>query len=100
MKHLVVSALTAITFAAAAHAAEQEARIAVGELSCPSCVYIASTAMQEVPSVEIVEFLEGENWWEGTFVVTYDDAAATPEAIAEAVMGYGYPASVATESGS
>ncbi len=100
MKHLVLSAFAAIGFAVAAGAAEQTAKIAVGELSCPSCAYIASAAMREIPSVEVVSFQEGEKWWEGTFVVTYDDAAATPEEIADAVMGYGYPASVVTESGS
>jgi periplasmic mercuric ion binding protein len=100
MKYLVASALTAISLATAAHAAEQEVSIAVGELSCPSCVYIAASAMREIPTVEVVSFQEGANWWEGTFVVTYDDASATPAAIAEAVSGYGYPASVVTEGGS
>ncbi len=100
MKRLIITALTVASFATLADAAEQKARIAVGELSCPSCVYIASNAMKQIPTVSIDEFREGENWWEGTFYVTYDDASATPQMIADAVMGYGYPASVAADDGS
>jgi hypothetical protein len=100
MKRFVIPALAALSFATIADAAEQQARIAVGELSCPSCVYIASNAMKQVPTVKISEFREGENAWEGTFYVTYDDTSATPQMIADAVMGYGYPASVVEEDGS
>ena len=100
MSCFVIPALAAISLATIASGAEQKARIEVGELSCPSCVYIASNAMKQVPTVKISEFREGENWWEGTFYVTYDDTSATPQMIAEAVMGYGYPASVVTEDGS
>jgi periplasmic mercuric ion binding protein len=100
MRHLVITAAALLSFSVAAQAAEQQARIAVSELSCPSCVYIVSSAMKQVPTVEIVEFQEGKDWWEGTFIVTYDDASATPEMIAEAVMGYGYPAKVVTHDGS
>lgn len=101
MKRLITAAAIATgLWASAVSAAEQTTRVAVSELSCPSCVYIASTAMREVPSVEVEDFTEGEIWSEGTFVVTYDDEIATPEMIAEAVRGYGYPASVVTESGS
>lgn len=101
MKHLLGAAIFASAIVTtAANAAEQQARIAVGELSCPSCSYIVGSAMRAVPTVEIIDFQEGENWWEGTFVVTYDDASATPEMIVEAVTGYGYPASVVTGDGS
>ena len=92
--------LAALLLANAANAAEQQASIAVGELSCPSCAYIVGSAMEGVPTVKIVDFEEGENWWEGTFLVTYDDESATPEMITEAVMSYGYPASVVAENGS
>jgi len=101
MKHIVTAVAIAIgLWASAVSSAEQTTRVAVSELSCPSCVYIVSTAMREVPSVDIEGFTAGESWSEGTFVVTYDDETATPEMIAEAVRGYGYPALVVTESGS
>jgi periplasmic mercuric ion binding protein len=100
MKRLLVTALMVLSLAVAAQAAEQQAKIAVSELSCPSCVYIVSSAIKQVPSTEIVDFTEGENWWEGTFLVSYDDASATPKMIVEAILGYGYPASVVTEDGS
>uniref|UniRef100_UPI0040484498 heavy-metal-associated domain-containing protein n=1 Tax=Yoonia sp. TaxID=2212373 RepID=UPI0040484498 len=100
MKYLSATLLVGLLTSGAAWAAEQQAKIAVSELSCPSCVYIVSSAMSEVPTVEVVSFLEGENWWEGTFTVTYDDASATPDMIVEAVLGYGYPASIATAGGS
>jgi copper chaperone CopZ len=100
MKNVLTTALTIMSFAVAAQAAEQQTKIAVGELTCSSCAYIASSAMKAIPSVTIDGFTEGENWWEGTFVVTYDDASATPAMIAEAVEGYGYPASVVTDGGS
>jgi periplasmic mercuric ion binding protein len=100
MKHLLTTAVAIMSLTLAAEAAEQKTNIAVGELSCPSCVFIVSSAMKEVPTVKIDGFTEGENWWEGTFAVTYDDASATPEMIAEAVEGYGYPASVVAAGGS
>jgi periplasmic mercuric ion binding protein len=100
MRRIVIAALATVSIAAAGQAAEQQTRIAVSELSCPSCVYIVSSAMKQVPSVNVIGFKEGENWWEGTFVVAYDDASATPAMIVEAVMGYGYPAKVVTHDGS
>lgn len=100
MKNLLTTALAIMSFAVAAQAAEKKTNITVGALSCPSCVFIASSAMKTIPSVTIDGFTEGENSLEGTFAVTYDDASATPEMIAEAVEGYGYPASVVTDGGS
>jgi mercuric ion binding protein len=50
--------------------------------------------MRSVPSVEIVDFLEGQRWDEGVFVVTYDDQAANPAMIVQAIMANGYPAEV------
>ena len=101
MKRVLTTALALMSFALTAQAAEQQTKIAVGELTCSSCAYIVSSAMKQVPTVQISTFTQDEkNWWEGVFVVTYDDASATPEMIAEAVMDYGYPASVVAEGGS
>jgi len=101
MKHLLATTLAIVSFTVAAQAAEQQTKIAVGELTCSSCAYIAGSAMKAIPSVEIAAFSQDEaDWSQGTFVVTYDDASTTPDMIAEAVMDYGYPASVVTDSGS
>jgi periplasmic mercuric ion binding protein len=101
MKYVFFTVLAIMSVAVAAQAAEQKTKIAVGELTCSSCAYIASSAMKAIPSVKIDTFTQDEvNWWEGTFVVTYDNASTTPDMIAEAVMDYGYPASVVTDGGS
>jgi periplasmic mercuric ion binding protein len=100
MKYLSVSLLVGLLTSGAAWAAEQQVRIAVGDLSCPSCAYIVSSAMSDVPTVEVIDFQVGEIWSEGTFTVTFDDSSATPDMIVEAVTGYGYPASIATAGGS
>ncbi len=97
MKRIVATTLAVLSFSMAAQAAEQTITIAVGKLSCPSCAYIVSNAMQQVPTVAIVAFVQDEvNTLQGTFTVTYDDATATPEMIIEAIKGYGYPATIAS----
>ena len=64
MKHIVTAAaIVTGLWAFAASAAEQTARIAVSELSCPSCVYIASTAMREVPTVKVDDFIQRAHSW-------------------------------------
>jgi periplasmic mercuric ion binding protein len=93
-------ALGLALMATPAMAGEKTAKIAVSELSCPSCVYIVSTSMKSVPTVKVVDFLQGEDWWKGVFTVTYDDEAATTDMIIEAVFANGYPAALLHEDGS
>ena len=101
MKHLfLATTIAAVLFSTAAQAGERTIRIAVGELSCPSCVYIASTSMKAVPTVRVEGFQEGDNSWEGVFTVSYGDVSATPEMIVKAITDNGYPASVVTRGGS
>ena len=50
--------------------------------------------MRGVPTVEIVDFQEGEEFGTGTYVVAFDDQAANPDMIIEAVLANGYPAEV------
>ncbi len=101
MKHLLATILALMSLTMAAQAAEQQTKITVGELTCSSCAYIAGSAMKAIASVEIATFTQDEaDWSQGTFVVTYDDASTSPDMIAEAVMDYGYPASVVTDGGS
>ncbi|MSU90344.1 periplasmic mercury ion-binding protein [Rhodobacteraceae bacterium 2CG4] len=85
-----VGALAAIP----ATAAEQRIEVGVGELTCPTCSYTVAAAMRDVPSVEIIEFAEGEEFGTGTFTVAYDDEAADPDTIVEAIRATGYPAEV------
>jgi mercuric ion binding protein len=76
------------------YAGEQRARIAVSGLTCPSCSYIVGQAMTSVPGVEIVDFLEGQEFGTAVYVVAYDNSNASPKQIVTAVEGYGYPAHV------
>jgi mercuric ion binding protein len=94
MKLLLPAVITGLLAAVPALADEQRINISVSELTCPSCAYIAAGSMRSVPSVEIVDFLEGQRWDEGVFVVTYDDQAANPAMIVQAIMANGYPAEV------
>lgn len=75
-------------------AEEQRISVNVSEMTCPTCSFTVSSSMRQVPSVEIVEFQESDTFGEGVFMVTYDDAVATPEMIIEAITANGYPAEV------
>tara|TARA_R110002124_G_scaffold237353_1_gene402615 strand:+ start:2139 stop:2441 length:303 start_codon:yes stop_codon:yes gene_type:complete len=86
--------LLALFAATGAQAAERQARIEVSELFCPSCPYIAANAVKSIDSVEIIQGDYDEDAETIVFLVSYDDAITTPEAIAEAPMQYGYPGRV------
>jgi len=91
----LTSAITALLLTgSAALAAEQQARIEVSELFCPSCPYIAADAVRSIESVEIIEGDYDQEAEKIVFLLSYDDAITTPEAIAEAPMQYGYPGRV------
>lgn len=93
MKRLV-AIVSAVLIAGTANAAEQRVRIEVSGLSCPSCPYIAATALRSVDSVNIVETEYDKAAQLAVYLLTYDDAVTTPEAIAGATMEYGYPGRV------
>jgi periplasmic mercuric ion binding protein len=75
-------------------AAEQQARIEVSELSCPSCPYIAADAVKSIESVEIIRGEYDQAAEKMVLLVSYDDVLTTPDAIAGAPMQYGYPGRV------
>ena len=77
-----------------ASAEEQRINVGVAELTCPTCSFTVAAAMRGVPTVEIVDFQEGEEFGTGTYVVAFDDQAANPDMIIEAVLANGYPAEV------
>ena len=59
-------------------------------MSCGHCLNAVNRALASVPDVEI------ESVRIGRAEVRYDEAAAAPERIAEAVTGAGYRATVGT----
>ena len=77
-----------------ASAEEQRIKIGVGELTCPTCSFTVAAAMRGVPTVEIIDFQAGEEFGTGTYVVAFDDQAASPDMIIEAILANGYPAEV------
>ena len=95
MKHLSLALATlGILAAMPASAEEQRINVGVAELTCPTCSVTVAAAMRGVPTVEIVDFQEGEEFGTGTYVVAFDDQAANPDMIIEAVLANGYPAEV------
>lgn len=93
MRYLTLS-LLGLLAATGAQAAERQARIEVSELSCPSCPFIAADVVKSINSVEIIQGDYDAAAETVVFLVSYDDAITTPEAIAEAPMQYGYPGRV------
>ena len=71
-------------------AAERTLTFAVANMSCASCPYIVRQSMAAVPGVARVEV----SFEAQTATVTFDDAVASPDAIAAASTDVGYPARV------
>lgn len=98
MKRILLAAILLLA-PAAALAEEAQTRLHVTGLTCPSCSYIVATALTRVDTVEIAEFVEGDAE-DGIYVLHYDDAVTTPEALISTVTGVGYGAALADGSGS
>lgn len=94
MKALTGASAALLLAGSAVWAAERQASIEVSELFCPSCPYIAAEAVKSIESVQIIEGDYDEEAETIVFLVSYDDALTTPEAIAAAPMRYGYPGRV------
>jgi mercuric ion binding protein len=91
MKYLLATVFTGLLFTTTAFAAEQQTKIEVSGLTCPSCPYIAADAISSIDSVQIVNGSYDATAQTAIFVVSYDDAVTTPKAIADASGEYGYP---------
>ncbi|MEP3039676.1 MAG: hypothetical protein ABJO97_13410 [Roseibium sp.] len=79
MKHLYLALATlGILAAMPASADEQRIKVGVGELTCPTCSFTVAAAMRGVPTVEIIDFQDGEEFGTGTYVVTFDDQPWKP----------------------
>ena len=86
MKHILLSAALAVAaFVPAAFAEERTVEIAVSELTCPSCSFIVASSMRGVPSVQIDDFVDGPEYGQGVYSVTFDDAETSVENIIDAV---------------
>lgn len=91
---LLSSAFAIVAFTSSSFAEERKVGFAVSELTCPSCSFIVASAMQGVPSVRIDAFVEGPEYGQGIYSVTFDDARTSVESIIEAVTANGYPVRV------
>jgi len=94
MRNFVIAIGFGLLSAGATHAAEQQARIEVSGLWCPSCSFIAGEALKKPASVEIVEYVVADDGETAIYVVSYDDAVTNPDEIAAQPLEYGYPAKV------
>ena len=95
MKKIQLALATLSVLAAMpASADEQRIHVGVGDLTSPTCSFTVAAAMRGVPTVEIIDFQEGEEFGTGTYVVAFDDQATSPDMIIEAVQSNGYPAEV------
>jgi len=95
MKQILLSSALAIAaFTSAVLAGERKIEIAVGGLTCPSCSFIAASSLTGVPSVQIEDFVNGPEYDQGVYSVTFDDTKTSVESIIEAVAANGYPVEV------
>lgn len=83
--------VTGLTRPAAAQEATQTLTFTVENMTCALCPVTVKHAMEAVPGVQSVAI----DFDAKTATVTFDPAAATPEAIAAASTNAGYPARVA-----
>lgn len=97
---LLSSALVVAAFSAPVLAEERTVEIAVSELTCPSCSFIVASSMRGVPSVQIDDFVDGPEYGQGVYSVTFDDAETSVDSIIAAVMANGYPAEILPDTAS
>jgi len=81
---------TSLMLSGVAQAAPKTVTIEVNGLYCASCPYIAAQAITAVKSTEITDGYYDAGQQMAQYVVTYDDAVTTPDAIAAAPAEYGY----------
>lgn len=94
MRKTAIALAVALIASAPVLAEEQQARIEVSGLWCPSCSYIVGEALQKSASVEIVAYEEHEGGESGVYTVTFDDAVTSIDEIAAQPAAYGYTAVV------
>jgi len=98
MKPLFSILAALVLSAGSAFAAQKTATIEVTGLFCASCPYIAAKAVNAVPSAKIVDGFYDPDKQLAQFVVEYDDALTTLDALVGATQEYGYPATLVPET--
>lgn len=100
MKGLVLAVTLTAVAGSGAWAEEKRVKIEVAGMTCPSCPYIAARAIESVKSAKVVEGVFDGVAQIARFVVKFDDAVTTVDAIAGAPKKYGYPGRVMADDGS
>lgn len=96
MKNPAIAIALLLATAGIAAAAEQEARIEVSGLFCPSCSYIAGEALERAASVEVVDQIPGDAGNTAVYVVSYDDAQTSLDEVLAQPVSFGYEAKLVT----
>jgi mercuric ion binding protein len=96
MKNSVIAVALLLATTGIAAAGEQEARIEVSGLFCPSCSYIAGEALERAASVKIVDQIPSETGDTAVYVVTYDDTQTNVDEIVAQPVSFGYEAQLVT----
>lgn len=92
MKAPIITTALFLASASIAAAAEQEARIEVSGLFCPSCSYIAGKALERAASVEVIDQIPSDRGGSAIYVVTFDNAQTTLDEIVAQPVSFGYEA--------
>ncbi len=90
MKRLLALTATYAIIATATFAEERSVNLSVPGMFCASCPFVVQAAIQKVDGVISV----ATDVEERTALVVYDDALASPEAIATASTNAGYEATI------
>ena len=93
MKRLIPLAALAVglLLSAAASAAEQTVKLAVGNMHCASCPFTVERALSAVPGATKVAV----SFREKSAVVTFDDQKTNVQALIAAASNAGYPTQLA-----
>lgn len=92
MKTQIIAGGILLLASGAAFAEQQEARIEVSGLFCPSCSYIAGEALEQASSLEIIGYEPSDTGESAVYIVTYDDTATTLADIVAMPVNFGYGA--------
>lgn len=87
IKRMLPAILIILGLVAPAVAAERTVTLDVANMTCVSCPYIVSTALERVPGVKAVQV----SFEDKTATVTFDDAQASIAELTQTTRDAGYP---------
>ncbi|MGE3289755.1 MAG: heavy-metal-associated domain-containing protein [Geminicoccaceae bacterium] len=90
LKPHLAALLAVVLTSTAATATERTVTLAVENMTCALCPITVSRAIEAVPGVTSVEV----DMDTSTALVTFDDAVASPQHVADASTNAGYPATL------